>query len=120
VSGWARLARAHELVIVGGLCELDAEGVVRNSAVLVDGDGVRAVYRKAHLWDRERLVFAAGSDAPPVVDVAIGRIGVMVCYDLEFPEWVRQTASPSPVRRDRGRRSRSWRPAAWPMRGRSA
>jgi predicted amidohydrolase len=92
VSGWARLARAHELVIVGGLCELDAEGVVRNSAVLVDGDGVRAVYRKAHLWDREALVFAAGSDAPPVVDVALGRIGVMVCYDLEFPEWVRLAA----------------------------
>jgi len=92
VSGWARLARAHELVVVGGLCELDADGAVRNSAVLLDGDGVRALYRKAHLWDREGVVFAAGSDAPPVVDLAIGRIGLMVCYDLEFPEWVRLPA----------------------------
>jgi predicted amidohydrolase len=92
VSGWAALARSLDLVLVGGFCELDPSGVVRNSAVLVDRDGVRAIYRKAHLWDREGLVFTAGSEPPPVVDTAVGRIGVMVCYDLEFPEWVRLAA----------------------------
>jgi 5-aminopentanamidase len=92
VSEWARLARAHDLVVVGGLCELDDDGVARNSAVLIDGDGLRAVYRKAHLWHREGLVFTPGSEDPPVVDTALGRIGVMVCYDLEFPEWVRLSA----------------------------
>lgn len=91
-SGWARLARAHDLVIVGGICELDPDGAVRNSAVLIDRDGLRALYRKVHLWDREGLVFTAGSEPPPVVDTAIGRIGVMVCYDVEFPEWVRLAA----------------------------
>jgi 5-aminopentanamidase len=91
-AAWARLARAHDLVVVGGICERGADGSVRNSAVLVDGDGLRAVYRKAHLWDREGLVFAPGSERPPVVDTALGRIGVMVCYDLEFPEWVRLAA----------------------------
>lgn len=89
VSGWMRLARAHELVVVGGICELDADGVLRNSAVLIDAGGLQAVYRKAHLWDREGVVFAAGRDVPPVIDTALGRLGVMVCYDLEFPEWVR-------------------------------
>ena len=92
LSGWAELARALGVVVVGGFCELDPSGVVRNSATLVDGDGVRAIYRKAHLWDREGLVFTPGSDPPPVVDTAFGRIGVMVCYDLEFPEWVRLAA----------------------------
>jgi predicted amidohydrolase len=91
-AGWAALAARHEIVVVGGFCELDDEGVVRNSAALVDATGVRAVYRKAHLWDRESLVFAPGDDPPPVVDTAHGRIGVMVCYDLEFPEWVRLAA----------------------------
>ncbi|HEV2635357.1 MAG TPA: nitrilase-related carbon-nitrogen hydrolase [Actinocrinis sp.] len=33
-----------------------------------------------------------GADLPPVVDTAYGRIGVMICYDLEFPEWVRTVA----------------------------
>src|SRR4051812_10466183 len=92
VTGWADLARSLDLVLVGGFCELDPSGVVRNSAVLVDRGGVRAIYRKAHLWDREGLVFEAGSDPPPVVNTAAGRIGVMVCYDLEFPERVRLAA----------------------------
>lgn len=92
VSGWAQLARSLDLVVVAGFCELDPGGVVRNSAVLVDPEGVRAIYRKAHLWDREGLVFTAGSDPPPVVDTAVGKVGVMVCYDLEFPEWVRLAA----------------------------
>ena len=93
VSGWAELARSLDVVVVGGFCELDdPSGTVYNSAALVDTGGVRAVYRKAHLWDREGLVFAPGADPPPVVDTAAGRIGVMVCYDLEFPEWPRLAA----------------------------
>jgi 5-aminopentanamidase len=53
---------------------------------------VRAVYRKVHLWDREPLVFTPGEEPPPVLETAFGRIGIMVCYDLEFPEWVRLPA----------------------------
>ncbi|GLX07715.1 nitrilase-related carbon-nitrogen hydrolase [Microbispora sp. NBRC 16548] len=88
VTAWGRLAEDHDLVIVGGFCEL-AEGVVRNSQVMVDPTGTRAVYRKAHLWHDEQDVFAPGDAAAPVVDTALGRIAMMVCYDLEFPEWVR-------------------------------
>jgi predicted amidohydrolase len=92
VTGWVRLARRLDIVLVGGFCELDPDGQVRNSAVLIDATGVRALYRKVHLWDREKLVFTPGDAAPPVVDTAYGRIAVMVCYDLEFPEWVRLAA----------------------------
>jgi predicted amidohydrolase len=91
VTLWARLAARHRLVIVGGLCEA-ADGELYNSAALVDPAGLRCVYRKAHLWDRERLWFVPGSAAPPVVDTPFGRIAVMICYDLEFPEWVRLPA----------------------------
>jgi 5-aminopentanamidase len=92
LEAWISLARTHSLVVVGGLCELDAGGALRNSAVVVDETGLRAVYRKAHLWDREKLVFLAGDEQPPVVETRYGRIATMVCYDLEFPEWVRLTA----------------------------
>ena len=91
VTAWAELADRLGVVLVGGFCER-GPGVLHNSAVLVDPGGVRAVYRKAHLWDREKLVFTPGEDAPPVVDTAFGRIGVVVCYDLEIPEWVRLPA----------------------------
>jgi 5-aminopentanamidase len=84
------LARRHDLVIVSGFAERGDAGLVHNSAVLVDPSGTRAVYRKAHLWGEEASRgFTPGADAPPVVDTLHGRIAVMVCYDLEFPEWVR-------------------------------
>ena len=89
---WRSLAAAHDLVIVGGFCELGADGRLYNSAAVVDASGTRAVYRKAHLWDKEKLVFTPGDAPPPVVDTELGRVAVMVCYDLEFPEWVRLAA----------------------------
>ena len=92
VSGWVELARERELVIVGGVCERADAGALRNTAVIVDATGLRAVYRKAHLWDREGDVFGAGEERPPVVDTPYGRIAVVVCYDLEFPEWMRLPA----------------------------
>jgi 5-aminopentanamidase len=91
VSCWARLAADHGIVIVGGFCET-AAGEVFNSAALVDPDGLRSVYRKAHLWDNERRWFSPGSAAPPVTPTRFGRIAMMICYDLEFPEWVRLPA----------------------------
>lgn len=92
VMAWAEVAAERGLIVVAGFCERGPGDAVHNSAVLIDPTGVRAVYRKAHLWDRERLVFDAGDAAPPVVDTTLGRIGVMICYDLEFPEWVRIAA----------------------------
>jgi len=89
---WRALAAEHRLVIVGGFCERGAGGRLFNSAAVVDGSGTRAVYRKAHLWDKEKLVFTPGDEPPPVVDLGFGRVGVMICYDLEFPEWVRLPA----------------------------
>ena len=88
---WARLAARHEIVIVGGFCEI-ADGVLFNSAALVDPGGLRWVYRKAHLWDAESRWFTPGSMPPPVIPTRFGRIAVMICYDLEFPEWVRLPA----------------------------
>ena len=64
---WARLAADHQIVIVGGFCEQAASGEVFNSAALIDPGGLRSVYRKAHLWDAENLLFSPGSTPPPVV-----------------------------------------------------
>lgn len=86
-AGWARPGK----VVVGGFAERAGDAVF-NSAAIVDGSGVRAVYRKAHLWDREPRWFAAGDAEPPVVDTEHGRISAIVCHDLFFPEWIRIAA----------------------------
>lgn len=86
VSDWVRLAAERDLIIIGGFAEAGEDGNVYNSAALVDSSGARVTYRKTHLWNFEKHVFTPGSGLPPVVDTAVGRIGVMICYDLEFPE----------------------------------
>jgi predicted amidohydrolase len=89
LRGWSEEAAARDAVVVGGFCELGEEGLLYNSAAVVDASGVLAVYRKIHLWDREQLFFQPGSDPAPVVETGLGRIGVGVCYDLNFPEVAR-------------------------------
>ena len=94
-SEWAAevaLVPAGRGVVIGGFCERGEDGRLYNSAAVVDSSGVRAVYRKVHLWDREKLFFEPGDQPPPVLDLPVGRIGVMICYDLEFPEMPRMVA----------------------------
>src|ERR1700751_4026612 len=86
---WRSLAARHDLTIAGGFCELGPDGKLYNSAAIVDASGTRAVYRKAHLWDAEKKIFTPGDEAPPVVELPFGNVGLIICYDLEFPEWVR-------------------------------
>jgi predicted amidohydrolase len=90
---WADVAARADVVVIGGFCEwAGAAGPVYNSAAVVDAGGLRAVYRKLHLWDNEHAIFTPGSQAPPVIDTRVGRIGVVICYDLEFPELTRSVA----------------------------
>jgi predicted amidohydrolase len=92
LAGWAREAARGDAVVVGGFCERAPDGRLHNSSALVDGDGVRAVYRKLHLWGEEPRWFAPGEQPAPVVQTRHGRIGLAVCYDIEFPELTRGLA----------------------------
>ena len=90
-GAWAEAAGLA--VVVGGFCALGDDGELYNSAIVIDSGRVRAVYRKTHLWDREKLIFAPGDRLPPVVPTRHGAIAVMICYDLEFPEVTRRAAT---------------------------
>lgn len=92
LSLWTTLARQLEIMLVAGFCERLSDGRVANSAALIEPEGRMTVYRKAHLWNREKLIFTPGTAPPPVIETRLGRIGVMICYDLELPEWVRLAA----------------------------
>ena len=92
VEGWREQSVRDEIAIVGGVCELDDDGLLRNSAVLIEAGELLAVYRKIHLWDREKLVFTPGDDPPPVVETSLARVGVGICYDSQFPEAMRMLA----------------------------
>jgi 5-aminopentanamidase len=89
ITEWRELSHRLGVIVVGGFCELGADGVLYNSAVIIENGALLASYRKAHLWDGETLIFTAGNQPAPVADTAIGRVAVMICYDAEFPEWTR-------------------------------
>ncbi|MFJ4173827.1 nitrilase-related carbon-nitrogen hydrolase [Microbacterium sp. NPDC089696] len=78
-------------VAVVGFAEREGDELY-NSAAVLSADGILAVYRKSHLWAEEKLVFTPGADAGMLVDTTIGRLGVAICYDNEFPEIPRALA----------------------------
>ncbi|MER6309346.1 carbon-nitrogen hydrolase family protein [Streptomyces sp. NPDC001657] len=89
----AKIAADHGLAIAYGFPERDGD-TVYNAVQLIDAWGERlATYRKTHLFGCfEREWFTPGDR--PVVQAELGglRIGLMICYDVEFPENVRAHA----------------------------
>lgn len=88
-------AEAHGALVVAGMLERTSSGGVANVVVAVDGTGIRAAYRKVHLYDafgtRESDWLEAGDPAQlPVVEALGLRIGIETCYDLRFPEATRR------------------------------
>lgn len=80
-----------QTVAVVGFCEADGDRLF-NSALVIGAGGVIGCYRKAHLWDAENDVFDVGDEAGAVFDTPVGRVGVAICYDSEFPELPRRLA----------------------------
>lgn len=82
---WIDFARRHRVYLVAGLAERDGMRLF-NTGVLVGPDGFIGKYRKAHLWNLEKLWFTPGDLGFPVFDTPIGRIGLLICWDIWFPE----------------------------------
>ena len=88
------IARASGIALIGSLPgpgDAAGRGI---EAVYIDADGaLRARYTKTHLFGPdERAAFVAGDQRPPVVEAEGLRIGMLICYDVEFPECARQLA----------------------------
>jgi predicted amidohydrolase len=87
------LARKTGVALAYGYPEADG-GNVHNSVQLVDATGRwLANYRKTHLFgDLDKAWFTPGDE--PVVQADVGgvRVGLLICYDVEFPELVRAHA----------------------------
>jgi predicted amidohydrolase len=89
----AELAGLHHIAVLMGYAELSPNGRQAFDAVFVaDPKGkISGSYRKIHLFHDEATRFIPG-DQPLIIDFGFGRFGVLICYDLEFPESVRDLA----------------------------
>ena len=88
VRGWIAFAKENQVYIVGCLPEVDGQQLF-DTAVLVGPEGYVGKYRKTHLWNEEKLFFTPGNLGFPVFDTRIGRIALLVCWDIWFPETAR-------------------------------
>lgn len=92
VASLAELAAATGVAIVAGFAERDGRSVY-NSAVFADGRRRPTVYRKSHLYGPyERSHFAASPPQATLFEFSGLRLGMLICYDVEFPENVRRLA----------------------------
>lgn len=88
----AEIARKHSIAVVAGFAE-QAGDIVYNSALFVDEKGQSRIYRKSHLYgDYERGLFAAEKPSADLLEYAGVTFGMLICYDVEFPENVRRLA----------------------------
>jgi len=85
VQIWMDFAKKHDVYLVAGVAERDGMQLF-DTAVLLGPDGFIGKYRKAHLWNMEKLWFTPGNLGFPVFDTPIGRIGLLICWDIWFPE----------------------------------
>jgi deaminated glutathione amidase len=95
VSTLRDAAKGSETAVLATIYETCAvPGRVFDTALWIDAGGrIAAVYRKLHLYDafgfRESDKFHPGNDVADTVSWAAARCGVMICYDLRFPELAR-------------------------------
>jgi 5-aminopentanamidase len=86
------LAEATGVAVIAGFAERDGE-TVYNSALLADKGGTTDIYRKSHLYGPyERSLFSAERPSDHVITFHGMKIGMLICYDVEFPENVRRLA----------------------------
>ena len=87
----AAAAARHGMFVQLGLAETALHGnVIYNSTALIGPDGVLGIYRKVHN-QFEFPYFGPGEDVP-VIATPFARCGMIICYDLCFPELIRSYA----------------------------
>ncbi len=86
VARWHQLAQEYDTYIVAGFGEKVSDTALYNSSLVIGPTGILGTYRKTHLFFEEKLYYRPGDLGFPVFDLPFGRIGILICYDLRFPE----------------------------------
>ncbi len=86
------IAKEKDMCIVAGFPELSDGDKIYNSACAVLPDGKIHIYRKIHLFNKEKLIFEKGDKGFFVFEFKGVKIGLMICFDWIFPESARTLA----------------------------
>lgn len=79
------LARKHNLTILAGMAEIDANECIYATHLVVRPEGLAGKYRKLHLGPPEQSTYSTGNEVP-IFGKDEFRFGLQLCYDAHFPE----------------------------------
>ena len=89
----SELAVSYNVNIISGSMPILEEGKLYNVSYLLHRDGKIDEYRKVHITPNERRYYGmTGGNEIKVFDTDCGKIGIVICYDVEFPELPRLLA----------------------------
>jgi predicted amidohydrolase len=89
----SKLASRHGLHIIAGSHPMPEHGKLYNTSMLVRPDGTYESQRKLHITPSERKNWdITGGDALHVWSTPKAKVGILICYDVEFPETARHLA----------------------------
>jgi predicted amidohydrolase len=91
VSDLQKLSTEQDKIIVFGFAESWKDKLFNSAAILFPEKELSRVYRKTHLFYKERFCFDPGDTGFFVIDYSRRdiRLGTMICYDWRFPEAAR-------------------------------
>jgi predicted amidohydrolase len=89
----SKVCREIDCLVVVGMLEKDDQGAIFNTAVLLSANGLIGKYRKTHLphLGVDRFL-SQGTSIDGPFDTPMGKLGLLICYDLRFPEPIRVLA----------------------------
>ena len=88
-----KICQQNAIALTYGFIERDGDALY-NSVQIIDASGnIVSHYRKTHLWgDLDRSLFEAGQGYSPIAQLHGWKLGLLICYDIEFPESARHLA----------------------------
>lgn len=95
-KAFSELASELEVIFVLNLFEIDGQKTYDSSPVINSDGSIMGITRMVHITDyacfHEQKYYAPGNHGAPVYDTPFGKVGIAICYDRHYPEYMRALA----------------------------
>lgn len=81
----------RQVLVIGGFAHRVHEEIF-NASIAILPDGKFYIYHKLHLWGAEKEIFSPGENLLMPFETPYGKLAMLICYDIWFPETVRALA----------------------------
>ena len=89
-------SKETNMILIAGVPYQENDNLYNSSLLITPKNGLIGQYHKLHLFSdnelSEKLYYTAGSYNPKVYDLGFCKLGLMICYDIRFPEYTRKLA----------------------------